>query len=286
MPLARNYTRYGVGDLTSGMTFLYSSLDDFLHDAAREGTSTIRYGFASLDLHIVPRDSRNLVVMFHAAADPATSTLPIFVGRQLVADLDASVLFVSEPALDYEISIGWYIGDQDRPLQRDLQRVIAHVAESLGSTHLIFYGASAGGYASLYYSHEFAGSLSIAVNAQTNVERYYPTPVQRYYEACWSGTKPTPEQAVTNVVELYTHSFPNYAIYLQNQNDSFHFTNHFEPWKNAVEPLRGTRWGAIVDNWGDGHVAPDAFLQKVLLQYAVTFDGNWQALVAEEDFSH
>lgn len=91
---------------------------------------------------------------------------------------------------------------------------------------------------------------------------------------------------MTNVVELYTHSFPNYAIYLQNQNDSFHFTNHFEPWKNAVEPLRGTRWGAIVDNWGDGHVAPDAFLQKVLLQYAVTFDGNWQALVAEEDFSH
>lgn len=284
MPLARNYNRYSAGDLTSGMTFIYSSLDDFLEDDVRDGTSTIHYGFASLDLHIVPRDSLNLVVMFHAAADPATSTLPIFVGRQLVADLDASVLFVSEPALDYEISIGWYIGDQDRPLQRDLPRVITHVAEKLGSTHLIFYGASAGGYASLYYSHEFENSLSITLNPQTNVERYYSAPVQRYYAACWSGTKPTPETAVTDLVEAYRQSFPNYVIYLQNQSDSFHFSNHFAPWRDAVEELHGKRWGAIVDNWGDGHVPPDAFLQKVILQYAVTFDGNWQALVADEDF--
>lgn len=283
MPLKRNFARYASAT-TDGSVYLFSSLAELEATAVPAGISSIAYGSGTLDLLFVRRPSQNLVVIFHAAADPATVSLPIFVGQGITQNLDASVLFVSDPALDFHIPIGWYAGDENRNLQADLERAIRHIASTVGAENIIFEGSSAGGFAALVYSHAFPGSLAMAVNPQTDIYRYHQGKVDEYLSACWSGGKPAEEDAVTSAIDLYSGSFPNHVLYLQNQRDEFHLINHYEPWSHSFGELSGTRWITIEGDWGDGHAPPPPFLQEAILQYALSFEGNWDRLIREGDF--
>ncbi|AQQ15794.1 hypothetical protein CGLAU_09215 [Corynebacterium glaucum] len=267
-----------------GSVYLFRSIAEFEAAEVPAGISSIAYGAGTLDLLLVHRPSQNLVVIFHAAADPATVSLPIFVGQGITQNLDASVLFVSDPALDFRIPIGWYTGDEKRHLQADLARVIRHVASTVGAENIIFEGSSAGGFAALVYSHAFPGSLAMAVNPQTDIYRYHQGKVDEYLTACWGGGKPPAKETVTSAIELYRESFPNYVLYLQNQRDEFHVMNHYEPWAQRFGELSGTRWTTIEGDWGDGHAPPPPFLQEAILQYALSFEGHWDRLIREGDF--
>ena len=78
-----------------GSVYLFRSIAEFEAAEVPAGISSIAYGAGTLDLLLVHRPSQNLVVIFHAAADPATVSLPIFVGQGITQNLDASVLFLS-----------------------------------------------------------------------------------------------------------------------------------------------------------------------------------------------
>ena len=283
MPLKRNFARYASSN-TDGSVYLYRSLSEFESSPVTGGISSIAYGEGTLDLLLTRRESSNLVVIFHAAADPTSISLPVFVGQGITQNLDSSVLFVSDPALDLQIPIGWYTGDKERHLQHDLHRVIHQIALAVGAENIVFQGSSAGGYAALTYSHAFPDSLAIAVNPQTDIYRYHQAKVDQYLSACWNGLKPDVGTAVTNAISLYSESFPNYVLYAQNQHDEFHILNHYEPWARRFDNLNGTRWQKIEGDWGDGHAPPPPFLQEALLQYALSFEGRWDELIIKGDF--
>lgn len=146
MHMRRDYSRYAPTKVRA-----HRSLDDFLNGKVEEGIHAIRYGDGVLDLWLVQRASRALIVAFHAAVDPSAATLPVFTGRKVTQDLNASVLFVSDPSLEHGMSIGWFAGDSRRPLQKDLVHVIEHVAAQVGAEQIILEGCSAGGFAALYF---------------------------------------------------------------------------------------------------------------------------------------
>lgn len=283
MPLKRNFARYASA-ATDSSVYLFRSLAEFEATEVPAGISSISYGAGTLDLLLVRRESPNLVVIFHAAADPASVSLPIFVGQGITQNLDASVVFFSDPALDFQIPIGWYAGDLERPLQSDLQRVIRHVAAAVGAGNIVFEGSSAGGFAALVYSHAIPGSLAVAVNPQTDIYRYHQGKVDEYLSACWNGSRPNEEEAVTSAIDLYSDSFANYVLYLQNQRDEFHVLNHYEPWAQRFSELSGTRWLTIEGDWGEGHAPPPPFWQEAVLQYALSFEGRWDRLIQEGEF--
>lgn len=282
MPLKRNYARYA--PTSGGYVYLYESPSEFLKDRPRTGISSIFYGNGILDLQLLRRSSNNLVVIFHAAADPKSSTLPIFVGQSITHDLDASILYVSDPSLDFGIPIGWFAGDQNRPLQNDLVGITRHIASECGAQNLIFQGASAGGFAALFYSHQFPGSLAIAINPQTDIDAYHPNKVAAYKHACWGGQEPDSKLAVTNLLELYRTSFPNFVLFMQNQRDDFHIENHYRPWEKRFRELYGKQWCTLQGDWGDGHAAPSPYLQELVLKFSLSFDGQWMTLMREDDF--
>ena len=109
--------------------------------------------------------------------------------------------------------------------------------------------------------------------------------MQLYYDACWAGKPPSPEDAETDIIGLYQRSFPNYVLYVQNEGDDFHITNHYSPWLSAFCPLVGQRWATFLGNWGEGHAAPPPFLQEATLQYALSFDGEWARFIQDEEFN-
>lgn len=283
MHIKRNFARYS--HLSGEDVYLYRNLGEFLDQVPDTGISSILYGQGTLDLQLIDRKSENLVVIFHAAADPAKTTLPIFVGHGITRNLDASVLFVSDPSLDCGIPIGWFAGDNNRHLQKDLTEVIHHIANGLGANNIIFQGSSAGGFAALFYSHAFPSSLAIPVNPQTDISKYHPDKVITYINTCWGGVHPTPSQAETNMLETYTSSFPNHVLFLQNRKDHFHLDNHYRPWAEMFSECYGERWCTLQGDWGEGHAAPPAYLQEVVLQFCLSFSGRWDELMKEDDFN-
>lgn len=280
MVLKRNFARYAA---TSDAVYLFADIQEFLTREIPSGISSIPYGAGTLDLQLERRESESLIVVFHAAANPSTLTLPIFVGHKITRQVDASILFVSDPSLDFGIPTGWYAGDAYRPLQRDLVAIISHVAHEVAAQHLVFQGASAGGFASLFYSHHFPGSLAIAINPQTDLNKHHAERVDTYLEACWNGKSGTPEPCL-NLLQLYRNSFPNYVLYLQNREDHFHVEKHYVPWAETFAASYGKLWSTLAGNWGEGHAAPPPFFQAALFDYALSFEGNWAEMMCSDDF--
>lgn len=271
----RDYSRY------AGDVYTYGSLDEFAAGNVPSGIHAMSYGAGSLEVRLVRRSSNALVVAFHAAVDLTAATLPVFTGQKVTQDLDASVLFVSDPSLELGLSIGWFAGDRERPLQRDLVRVIEHVVAELGAAVVVCQGSSAGGFAALYYSLQLPGSLAVAMNPQTSIMKYYQPRVRDYVDTCWPGGA---DDVTTDLVAAYSAAMPNKVLYLQNRDDAFHIRNHYRPWADALSDRYGVDWCAMPGDWGDGHAAPPSFVQSAVLEYALSFGGDWAALVRDDEF--
>lgn len=283
MALRRNYSRYSAA--SNGQVYLYRSVAELLDSHVAGGIHCALLEDTALEFLYIPRDSRNLVVIFHAAANPQTLTLPIFVGLGITKDLDASVMVVSDPVLEYSIPTGWFAGSAKIALQRQLKMVIRHVARAGGADHLIFQGASAGGFAAMQYSAAFPESLAVAINPQTNLCAHYPERVQPYLDACWGGKMPAYSAATTNLLYAYNKAFDNFILYVQNEQDTFHLENHFHQWAKTFEDARGKRWSLLNGDWGAGHAAPPPFFQTAILEYALTFNGKWGDFLQSDEFS-
>lgn len=278
--IIRNYARY------ADRTVFFDSIDHFLNSEVHTGINVIRYGSEFLEIRLVDNQVANTIVMFHAAVDPNQTSLPVFVGNQLASHLDTNVIYVSDPALDKRIAIGWFSGDRGRPLQSDLTRVIDHAHKGLTtSQNLIFFGASAGGFAALHYSHKFEGSLAVVSNPQTNIELYFPTAVQLYKDVCWGGVNLSQTGITYDLVPLYGGGFENSVAYLQNSRDDLHVEKHFLPWARSVSGTGG-KWKCLVDDWGEGHAPAPFFLLVGILGWAIECNGDWDKFLSDPDFSN
>lgn len=280
MPAQRDYSRYA--HVSENELHKYSSIDHFCESRLKSGIVSISFGFAPIDLLLQKRGTENLIIVFHAAVNVEKATAPMFVGTTITENLSSSILYVSEPCLDWGLPIGWYAGDRFRDVQNGLVEIFESIITKLGARNVIFYGLSAGGFASLYYSHQFEGSLSICANPQTNILRYFPRQVTRYIEQCWG--KQANVTATTDLVAEYEESFDNFVLYIQNVRDEHHVTNHFEPWVRKNEQSESKRWARLVGDWGHGHQAPPPPLQSAVLEFALSFEGDWPALVSSGEF--
>lgn len=280
MSQARAYFRY------DDVVFIHPSISEFLATPVQSGIHSILYGGSILDLKVEDRGSETTIFVFHAAVDPKKITLPVFVGQQLTEDLNANIVFVSDPALDIGVPIGWFTGDSHHSFQREFPLVIERISSGLRySKHLIFFGPSAGGFASLYYSHCFPDSLAIVANPQTNIGKYSENHVKLYQQGCWSG-RPLEETGITyDMVPLYREDFPNWVAYLQNEDDELHITQHLTPWKEAVKD-RQDRYGILMDDWGPGHAPVPLYLLMGILGFATEVQGDWSSFLSDSMFSH
>ena len=279
MPLVRNYSRY------KGNTVLHESLDSFLKTKLIQGIQVIPFGDSVLEVLVQDRRAKTTLVLFHAAVDPRKTSLPVFIGHQLTEELDANLVFMSEPSLELGASIGWFTGDPSRDLQHDLVKVLGHIQSGLKKAkYLMFYGSSAGGFASLYYSHQFPNSLAIVANPQTDIVKYHPEHVTKFLERVWKTDDIQEVSAQTEVCSLYGESFPNFVGYLQNSDDELHIQEHCLPWAEVTQQFEDRR-AFLIDYWGEDHAPPNFFLLQGILQYAATLDGNWHEFLKDESFS-
>ncbi|WP_353951825.1 DUF6270 domain-containing protein [Knoellia sp. S7-12] len=262
---------------------VFASLLDLTRAELRDGLVTLATPEAPVDLLIENNHASTTIVSLHAALGQKPMDLPIFTGRSVTEGLDVNRIFISDASLclDPELKLAWYLGSSTLDLTQVLHDAIAAVQTQFGAHHLVFFGMSGGGFASLNLSHTFPGSLAVPVNAQTRVADYHPPAWQAFTAACF-GTEGEDEalEVLANhpradLRAVYAAGFANHVVYLQNSQDA-HVTTQLSPWLEALPHRNGVH--LLLQPWGRGHVPPSARELRTLMQAVAPVNGNWDAL--------
>lgn len=271
---ARDFSRYP-GDVQE-----YVSLGEFLSSPPPEGLVSIAYGGGRLDLWHDYRGSDTTIVSFHAAVGMRRrQTYPKFTGVGLTKGLNANIIFVSDPSLILGLDLAWFAGNRDQPLQRDLPVVLNHLMSRNASQNKIFFGLSGGGFAALYYSFLFPGSLALPGNPQTMIKNHVPAKVEAFAKLAWGVDHISKIPAGTSLVDLYNFGFPNTVGYLQNINDHQHRSQQLLRFLNQIEESP-ERFYLRLESWDRGHTPPPKEVLVSVLESCVASGGNWgQALL-------
>ena len=186
----------------------------------------VDYEGLQLPVHYRRGSNKTLIIVFHGAVDQAKRPLPFFQPHFTVA-AGAHQLSISDPTLarSTELKAAWFAGAHDLPLQKLLPRFFMRLAELLKVKRTIYFGASAGGFAALLYSHAHPNSLALAANPQVNLLNYLEAPISLYRSTCWpdaADNQSLAQQACVNVADLYASSVPNFVCLLNAAGDRYH----------------------------------------------------------------
>lgn len=254
---------------------VYPSLQAFIDaDEYPSGVLTVMLGGIPIDIKNENHGYDTTTIVFHAALTGAPVKFPLFSGHRLTEDLPTNRVYVMDPSLylDEGLPLSWFMGSKRQPrLQVVLRRILLELTRD--SRRVVTFGASAGGFASLYYSHIFEGGTAIAVNPQTNLQRYHPGAVTRYAKIAWDITGPRPAAQIpahTDLGKLYSLPRPNRVVYVQNTGDHHHVEKHMKPFLDALHPQNNVH--PVMVDVGDGHVAPPLTVLREILSAAINGD--------------
>jgi hypothetical protein len=277
----------------------HASLGAFL--AATEiadGMHTIRGEIVPIDFLVRINPGRPLIFSFHDSTPRNPNLkLPVFTGLNIIDDLDASYVALSDPSLYLhpELKLAWFSGSDGLELQKLFPALLDKLIALSGARDVICAGGSGGGFAALYYSAHIDGSFAVTWNPHTDIIGYNPAHVAEYGSAAFGleSYEATATQLGslidTNLAAVYAERRNNMVLYLQNNSDGYVVTQ-MRPFLAAlgvdVGPLhKGSRINGVVadglwlllEHWGDGHVAPPAPALGALLAAIVADPARWRA---------
>ncbi|MEW1978954.1 alpha/beta hydrolase-fold protein [Kocuria palustris] len=211
-----------------------------------------------IDIAVSPASSEITVVTFHAALTSPTTALPVFAGASLVRPFDVNLVQVADPGLyaDDELTVGWFAGTAQHPVQQELPEVLSTILKGLGTRKTVLFGASSGGFAALLYGRRFPDATIVCVNPQTILSNFTREHQELYCARAWGDS---PEAVWGTAVQAdlrdqFDGRNHNDIVYVQNERDP-HLELHMEPFLASIP---GDRVQVIRGDWGEGHQAPPA----------------------------
>lgn len=148
-------------------------------------------------------------------------------------------LYLDDPTVNESnnVSIGWFQGWRGCNLFKVISDVVRLIILkfNFSEKELIFFGSSAGGFASLKLIEEFSESTAIAINPQFYLHKFYE---KQFKEMLLYSYR---EVSDDFLLELKKNSFSVNPIILkrnvfifQNTEDKFHWNEHFLPFLNSI----------------------------------------------------
>jgi len=261
----------------AGKSVTYASVSSFMASEVAPGLITVQENSFDIDVFYEPVGAETTVVIFHAALSKPDVTLPMFTGSKVTQDGPVNRIYVSDPGLysDPALTLAWYAGANGLPLQTILPGIIRKLVEDAGGSRLMFFGASGGGFAAMYYSRLFPESLAVAINPQTILREFPSYTLRQYTEKAFPGVAQAhvlDRVICSDLREPYAESFPNHVLYVQNTRDD-HTEKHLDPFWAAVGG--NDRLHVKLGNWGDGHVPPPTDEIREIIASVTTTPGPW-----------
>ncbi len=231
-----------------------------LRDRTADGLYMVSLEGGVLPVWVELRDSPQLVITFAGAAPREDPPYPYFATGSLRNYVTASFVRIADPSLapGAGLRLAWYAGRENFELQKLLPGIIQGIIDCLGVHRVVFIGASGGAFASLYYSRKIPNSVALALNPQTNLDRYRGGDLHdQYRRFCWPAlakTAPLDSIIDANLVRLYAEQSLNTVIVLQTASDFTHLTRHLAPFLAAYPFGQRERLIVRVADWGvEGH---------------------------------
>jgi hypothetical protein len=238
-----------------------------------------------IDIYCDLAYGRPLIVSFHGAVRQGdNAVLPFFSGLDLSSEVAASLVSVSDPALQISslLRLGWFAGTVRSLFQSLFPALLEIIIQRCRPSSVIFFGGSAGGFAALYFSGLFKGSVCLVWNPQIDLLAYNRQLVGYYCRLAFGLRRRA--DVVSRLGEFITHDVTSCIlnreascriIYLQNASDA-HRVSHAGPLlyalcgdqmleRDMVDRAITAGFFLFIDRWGDGHVRPPRlFLQGIL----------------------
>lgn len=267
----------------------YESIDAFMQGGIANGLHSIFTETAPIDIHANINKGCPLVVFLNGNYPRSDSLkLPTFAGLGVLPQKHGvSRICISDPSLylSPDLCLSWYGGSSKLALQHELRVILERIFEVSQPSRVIFAGGSGGGFASLYFSSFFPGSLAFVWNPQTNILEYNPAHVIKYASVafgCLGGiddARNTLQSSIDVKLSDFYTTRNNSVLYLQNRSD-WHTEKHLAPFLRealGLDDLPTTSSGLIrpgfylhLDEWGDGHVPPPKDLITAILHHLTT----------------
>lgn len=218
----------------------YGSLGDFTPSIDWRGVVSIedegiRYEFFSS----LRSESRLLIVIGQSAlVRSQVGSLPVFQRWSWAEDIpNSSVLVLNDPNLylDEELNAGWWFGTHGRDTAAEMAGIVDTVRRELGldRRQVVFYGGSAGGFASFHMASCLPGSLAVVDIPQIDMRKYHlRAEADRAAQVAFgvAGIDATPSDLLyrVDVTERFARQrcIPDH-LYLQNVRDRTHVVDHY-----------------------------------------------------------
>jgi len=215
-----------------------------LHRFTVEGHYRVDLGAFSLDLYFRPSAVRRCVIISPGFLSPTEFKYPYFQRVKWLAQFEAVGISLADPTLQLsdKIGIGWFIGTRAshylEVVAGFLARLLAHLGVPASST--LFFGSSAGGFASLGFAALIPGAKAFAVNPQTDIKRFHHVgELGSTLRACLqSGDLEALTRAYDRRLSLlallhHTRHVPEMVIW-QNIHDKWHYSLHVLPFLEGL----------------------------------------------------
>ncbi|MBL0511286.1 hypothetical protein [Aeromonas media] len=223
--------------------FTYDSIDSIeIHDVS--AIYHINIDGYYLSLFFNPKiTSEKLYVLSPGYLERKKFQHPYFQRMSWLDSINASGIIITDPTLSihHDIGIAWFQGTKSKFAIPLIVKVIEKFRNHLKVIRkkVLFYGSSAGGFASLMMSCLMKGSCCVVNNPQTNVLNFRENIATKMIERCYPDTT---NNEIHNFyilrlsAERYFIANENIpkCLYVQNISDVEHYNNHFIPFISGL----------------------------------------------------
>lgn len=231
----------------------------------------------TLDSLFVNKKSDVLLVSMHGAIQRATIRLPRFERLRSFLRTEYSSIYFGDPALYLRenLSLSWFTGWRETNIPHLIADWVQKAAYASGASKVVFMGSSGGGFASAQVSSYVPGSVAVVFNPQTAISAYRPKGSLGYGRNFIRNVMPqlTPEAGLVSLdgetdwaapirdrgsmIVRYSRPVPNKLLYVQNDMDHSHWTDHYTPFREATEGgVNRERIRYQIYTGPEGHSAP------------------------------
>ena len=234
-------------------------------------------------------NSDKLVVFFNGAINTKKMASPVFQRWSWLKELPYSSLIIADPTiykmekeLEDDSMIGWYQGSTERFVIKDIVKLIEAIKNKLNinSENIIFYGSSAGGFASLAAASMLKGSKACVVNPQIDITQYHDFFLKKLLKHLNIEERDIKKNRTLNVIDIFLdqNHIPK-IFYKQNKLDKLHYHKHY---LYLLKNTKGVHTELIEDERGHSAIPK---LDEAKKDIARTFEIFSETLNKKEHYS-
>src|SRR5699024_5179230 len=178
------------------------------------------------------------------AVDPKKNKPTVYMRSSWTVDIDASTIFIDDPTLHgTNLRLGWGQGSSDTFHLEEIADILENLLDKMDvqAEDTYFFGSSAGGFMSLYYSVLIKGSTAVVNNPQTKVLNYLAPHVKNMLKKSYGfEDKEYLDNSllirldIAEAIRHYGH-FPDKIYYFQNQSCEEDIEKQLNPFVDMIK---------------------------------------------------